>query len=259
MPPHARMSLAQQLLLRALVAWMWREPYDRPLARYGTRLHDEFMLPYFVANDFADVLERSAARRLPPSIRRGSRAHHEFRFPLIGKVGLSRHRDGTSHCARAVARARRGCRRGRHGALCRQLGRAAAGARSTAPPASATALPSTAAMCRCARPGGRANMSPASAIARGSRRARCIRRCRWTRRWCSISTTPGTSARSAAAPITSPIPAGAISSASRSMPTRPRAGGARVSSPFGHTPGHLPAGEFAPAGEHPVTLDLRRV
>ncbi|WP_319588867.1 transglutaminase family protein [uncultured Desulfobulbus sp.] len=85
MPPHARMSLAQQLLLRIFVAWFWQTPYRQPLVRWGTRLHDRFMLPQPVQDDFADVLEILNEAGFPVAMD-FFHPHFEFRFPIHGRL-----------------------------------------------------------------------------------------------------------------------------------------------------------------------------
>jgi uncharacterized protein (DUF2126 family)/transglutaminase-like putative cysteine protease len=85
MPPHARMSMAQQLVLRGLVAKFWENPYQQRPARWGTALQDRFALPHFLWQDMGDVVD---------DLKRAGFAferdwfipHFEFRFPILGEA-----------------------------------------------------------------------------------------------------------------------------------------------------------------------------
>ncbi len=87
MPPHPEMALAQTLLMRAAVAAFWTTPYERRLVRWGTRIHDQFMLPHYVWEDLQDALEELGTHgvKFDPA---WFVPHMEFRFPRIGEIAV---------------------------------------------------------------------------------------------------------------------------------------------------------------------------
>lgn len=87
MPPDTGLRLLQMLLIRALVAWFWQQPFTKPLKRWGPELRDRWLLPHYLIQDFQLVLKELRAAGLPfeldwftPFLLR--------RFPQVGKISL---------------------------------------------------------------------------------------------------------------------------------------------------------------------------
>ncbi|WP_159518073.1 transglutaminase family protein [Sunxiuqinia indica] len=87
MPPHAQMSLTQMLLVRTLVAWFWRKPYKHKLVRWGTELHDRFLMEHYVKEDIKDIVEQLNEAGYPFQLDWFD-PFFEFRFPLYGMVNI---------------------------------------------------------------------------------------------------------------------------------------------------------------------------
>jgi uncharacterized protein (DUF2126 family) len=88
MPPNPQMAAVQMLLMRAAVAAFWERPYERRLVRWGTRLHDDFMLPHYATQDLNDAIAelRGMGAPLDPA---WFAPHVEFRFPQVGELAVA--------------------------------------------------------------------------------------------------------------------------------------------------------------------------
>lgn len=84
MPPHSQMSLAQQLLVRALVTRFWEEPYNGKLIRWGTEIHDRFLLPHWLDSDLSEVIEDLQGAGIPFE-KDWFDPHFEFRCQFVGE------------------------------------------------------------------------------------------------------------------------------------------------------------------------------
>ena len=87
MPPHSRMALVQALLIRTLLARFWNKPYKKPLVRWGTSLHDKFMLPHYLWQDMAEVVADLQSHGYDFKLE-WLLPFEEFRFPHYGRVKI---------------------------------------------------------------------------------------------------------------------------------------------------------------------------
>ncbi len=83
MPPHERMAAAQVLLVRGLFARFAKAPYEEALVRWGTQIHDRFMLPTYLWSDLEDVAADLRAFDVPIDAE-WFRPFLEFRCPRVG-------------------------------------------------------------------------------------------------------------------------------------------------------------------------------
>ncbi len=88
MPPHAQMSLMQMLLVRTLVSWFWKKPYKHDLVRWGTELHDKFLMEHYVKEDIKDIVNQLNDAGYPFKLDWFD-PFFEFRFPLYGMVEIN--------------------------------------------------------------------------------------------------------------------------------------------------------------------------
>lgn len=88
MPPHAQMSLMQMLLVRTLVSWFWKKPYKHDLVRWGTALHDKFLMEHYVKEDIKDIVNQLNDAGYPFKLDWFD-PFFEFRFPLYGMVEIN--------------------------------------------------------------------------------------------------------------------------------------------------------------------------
>ena len=87
MPPHAQMSIVQMLLVRTLIAKFWKTPYKGKLVRWGTELHDRFMLHHYVRADIQEVVTDLQEAGYPFEME-WLDPFFEFRFPKLGTVNI---------------------------------------------------------------------------------------------------------------------------------------------------------------------------